>query len=105
MMVAVGIKELKARLSEYVRAARAGETVLVTDRGEVVALLAPADTLALSRGTSSVEARLAAAEREGWVERARLPKLGWSWCPRSLELPKGTTDRVLGQLREDPVAQ
>ena len=40
-MKAVGIRELKARLSEYVRLARAGEVVLVTDRGEVVAELAP----------------------------------------------------------------
>jgi antitoxin (DNA-binding transcriptional repressor) of toxin-antitoxin stability system len=31
-MRAVGIKELKNRLSEYVRVAASGETVLVTDR-------------------------------------------------------------------------
>lgn len=41
-MQSVGIKALKDRLSEYVRAAAAGETVLVTDRGQVVAeLVAP----------------------------------------------------------------
>lgn len=33
----VGIRELKARLSHYVRMVGAGETILVTDRGEVVA--------------------------------------------------------------------
>jgi prevent-host-death family protein len=38
-MHSVGIKALKDRLSEYVRAAAAGETVLVTDRGQVVAEL------------------------------------------------------------------
>lgn len=38
-MIAVGIRELKDRLSEYVRRARAGEEVLITDRGEVVAEL------------------------------------------------------------------
>jgi prevent-host-death family protein len=38
-MQSVGIKALKNRLSEYVRAAAAGETVLVTDRGQVVAEL------------------------------------------------------------------
>lgn len=38
----VGIKTLKNHLSEYVRAAAAGHTVLVTDRGRVVAeLIAP----------------------------------------------------------------
>ena len=33
----VGIKALKNKLSEYIRAVAAGETVLVTDRGQVVA--------------------------------------------------------------------
>jgi antitoxin (DNA-binding transcriptional repressor) of toxin-antitoxin stability system len=38
----VGIKTLKNRVSEYVRLAAAGETVLVTDRGRVVAeMVAP----------------------------------------------------------------
>lgn len=38
-MRAVGIKELKNKLSEYVRIAASGEPVLVTDRGRVVAEL------------------------------------------------------------------
>ena len=37
----VGIRELKNRLSEYVRLVRAGDHVEVTDRGEVVAELVP----------------------------------------------------------------
>ena len=36
-MKTVGIRELKDRLSEYLRHVRGGESVLVTDRGEVVA--------------------------------------------------------------------
>lgn len=40
-MRAVGIRELKNRLSEYLRAVRGGERVLVTDRGRVVAELGP----------------------------------------------------------------
>ena len=40
-MKVVGIKQLKARLSEYVGLAKAGETVLVTEREEVVAELRP----------------------------------------------------------------
>ena len=35
----VGIRELKNRLSEYLRQVRNGEEILVTDRGEVVAEL------------------------------------------------------------------
>ncbi len=38
-MKVVGIKELKNKLSEYVKLAKAGEVVLVTDRGDVVAEL------------------------------------------------------------------
>lgn len=38
----VGIRELKARLSHYVKAANAGEQIVVTDRGAPVAVLAPA---------------------------------------------------------------
>jgi len=40
-MKRVGLRELKNRLSEYVREVRSGECVLVTDRGEVVAELIP----------------------------------------------------------------
>ena len=36
-MITVGIRELKNRLSEYLRLVRAGELVQVTDRGTVVA--------------------------------------------------------------------
>jgi antitoxin (DNA-binding transcriptional repressor) of toxin-antitoxin stability system len=37
----VGIRELKNKLSDYVRQVRSGETILVTDRGEVVAEMNP----------------------------------------------------------------
>jgi antitoxin (DNA-binding transcriptional repressor) of toxin-antitoxin stability system len=40
-MKTVGVRELKNRLSEYLREVRAGESVLVTDRGEVVAEFSP----------------------------------------------------------------
>ena len=42
-MTTVGIRELKARLSAYVRKVRDGQTVYVTDRGEVVAELRPSE--------------------------------------------------------------
>jgi prevent-host-death family protein len=40
-METVGIRELKNKLSAYVRKAEAGDVVLVTDRGRVVAELVP----------------------------------------------------------------
>jgi antitoxin (DNA-binding transcriptional repressor) of toxin-antitoxin stability system len=40
-MKTVAVRELKSRLSEYLREVRRGESVLVTDRGQVVAELSP----------------------------------------------------------------
>lgn len=37
----VGIRELKAHLSEYVEAVEAGECIEITKRGRVVAVIAP----------------------------------------------------------------
>lgn len=42
-MVEVGIKSLKDHLSEYLRRARQGERIVVTDRGAPVAMLAPVE--------------------------------------------------------------
>jgi prevent-host-death family protein len=43
-MRAAGIREIKNKLSAYLRLVAEGETVLVTDRGRVVAQLAPPPT-------------------------------------------------------------
>jgi len=40
--MSVGIRDLKARLSEYVRAVKAGQSVVITEHGKVVARLVPA---------------------------------------------------------------
>ena len=40
-MVEVGVRELKRGLSKYLRRVRAGETIVVTDRGEPVARIIP----------------------------------------------------------------
>ena len=39
----VGVRELKNSLSAYLKRARAGEHILVTDRGQAVARLVPPD--------------------------------------------------------------
>jgi len=63
-MRSVGLKVLKNKLSEYVRLAAGGETVLVTDRDRVVAELVPPQS---GRGVLLADALLAEAVREGWV--------------------------------------
>ena len=40
-MEAVGIKDLKAHLSQYLAEVRKGQVILITDRGEAVAELRP----------------------------------------------------------------
>ena len=40
-MQKVGLKTLKNKLSEYVRRAAAGETIVITDRGRAVAEIVP----------------------------------------------------------------
>ena len=61
-MRSVGIKVLNSRLSEYVRLAAAGETILVTDRDRVVAELGP---LRETRSPILADAFLAEAVRSG----------------------------------------
>ena len=63
-MRAVGLKVLKNKLSEYVRIAAGGETVLVTDRDRVVAELVPPQ---YGRAETVADAQLADAVRNGWV--------------------------------------
>jgi antitoxin (DNA-binding transcriptional repressor) of toxin-antitoxin stability system len=63
-MRSVGLKVLKNKLSEYVRLAAGGETVLVTDRDRVVAEIIPPQP---GRSPLLVDALLAEAVREGWL--------------------------------------
>jgi antitoxin (DNA-binding transcriptional repressor) of toxin-antitoxin stability system len=98
-MKVVGIKQLKARLSEYVRLAKAGETVLVTERDEVVA------ELRSSRRQTPVADRLEevldALAASGEITRAAQPKGYWTWHSRGLGLPSGAAQRLLDELRQE----
>src|SRR5437899_2272041 len=70
-MRAVGLKTLKNKLSEYVRLAAGGETVLVTDRDRVVAELVPPRS---GRAALLADAQLADAVRKGWLTPPALPR-------------------------------
>ena len=63
-MRSVGIKVLNNRLSEYVRLAASGETVLITDRDRVVAEIGPPRE---TRSPMLADAMLAEAVRNGWL--------------------------------------
>ena len=63
-MRSVGLKTLKNKLSEYVRLAAGGETVLVTDRDRVVAEIGPPNP---ARSSMLSDALLLDAFRQGWM--------------------------------------
>ena len=79
----IGIRELKARLSEYVSRVAAGETITVTDRGQPRAMLVPIESAdRVDRGI-----------QEGWITRrstrqpgAAKPHTPSAGTPRSEEI-------------------
>ena len=93
-MRSVGLKVLNNRLSEYVRLAAAGETVLVTDRDRVVAEIVPPRA---ERSPILADALLADAVRKGWLTPPAVPG---SEPPRA-PAPIMTLDELLTELDED----
>jgi len=69
----IGIKDLKARLGQYVSRAAAGEKVLVTDRGSPVALLTavPPELQALDQMRRDRRIRWSGRKPQGLSLRAR----------------------------------
>lgn len=92
-MQVVGLRVLKNRLSEYVRLAASGETILVTDRDHVVAeLIQPRE----GRATTVQDAVLAEAVRKGWLT----PALGATMGPPPRR-PSVPLDQLLAELERD----
>jgi antitoxin (DNA-binding transcriptional repressor) of toxin-antitoxin stability system len=92
-MRSVGLKVLKNRLSEYVRLAARGETVLVTDRDRVVAEIVPPRE---GRSEWLADAQLAAMIRDGVLRPPLLPR--GTVPPRK---PVGATEDLLRELDHD----
>jgi prevent-host-death family protein len=91
-MQKVGLKVLKNKLSEYVRLAAAGETVVITDRGRAVA-----EIVAPQPGTGH-ESFIERGVREGWLTPAKnrggLP-------PRPKPVPGLTFEQLMADLERD----
>jgi prevent-host-death family protein len=85
-MKTVGVRDLKNRLSEYLRRVRSGESVLVTDRGEVVAELLPPGQM---KADPTIPAGLQALAKRGLIT------LGTGASDRDLypPLPRGRRER------------
>ena len=89
----VGLKILKNTLSEYVRLAAAGETIVITDRDRVVAEIV--------RPRRQPESVIERGVREGWLTPAKNPGRGPP--PRHPMVPFDELMRELEQDREDRV--
>ena len=72
-MIKASISKLRAKFSQYLDAVRAGQEVLVTDRGKPVAILAPV------RGDEEEETRRDALIRTGRLRPPRRPLAGGFW--------------------------
>ncbi|HSU96453.1 MAG TPA: type II toxin-antitoxin system prevent-host-death family antitoxin [Gemmatimonadaceae bacterium] len=91
-MTTTSISELKARLSAYLDIVRQGDEVLVTDRGRVIARLAPVGGKVLD------DSRRDALIRSGRMRpaTARLPRNFWA-KPR----PRDADGRSLSALLDE----
>jgi prevent-host-death family protein len=85
----VTVSKLKVYLSQYLNQVKAGNEVLITDRGKPVARLVP-----ISR-TKAAKESLTRMEKQGLIKlgAGRLPKDFWS-MPRA-EDPQGLVLRAL----------
>ena len=88
------MKVLSSRLSEYVRLAASGETVLVPDRGQVIAEIGPPKE---TRIPILADAQLAEAVRKGHLTPPVLPGAGKFPTPK----PVAPLRDLLGELDND----
>jgi antitoxin (DNA-binding transcriptional repressor) of toxin-antitoxin stability system len=91
-MKTAGVRELKARLSFYLREVEHGEVVLVTDRGRVVAELGPPGTRRSAEDTADASLRRLIAQ--GRVRPASTPQ-NRDWIEPVASLPRGTAQALI----------
>ena len=98
IMKVVGVRELKAGLSRYLREVQAGEPILVTDRGRVVAeLRAPGAGTLQESDVDRVLRRLADA---GGL-RVGEPHDPDAYGPSPVRVRAGTARKLLEEIRDE----
>jgi len=91
-MRTVGLKILKNKLSEYVRCAANGETVVITDRGRIVAEIVP------HKSESGLTPFQEKGVREGWLKPAKRP---FAPLPPGKPVPGLTLEKLMEDLDRD----
>ena len=99
-MQSVGIRELKNKLSHYVRLVEAGESVLVTDRGTVVAELCPPGKTTQPSAESHLPPGVVELVRKG-LAKPGLPHDPSLYVPQPQLLPDGKLSELLDAERAD----
>ena len=97
-MKAIGVRELKARLSAFLRDVQAGEIILVTDRGRVVAELRAPGRAAAPESSAERALRLLA---ETGALRVGEPHAPDAYRPSPVRAPAGTAQAMLSEDREE----
>ena len=92
-MKTTAISRLKSSLSEYLLKVKAGEEVIVTDRGKPVARIVP-----IERGEIEIPPHLLTLERAGLVRIGKEALPGGFW---SMPRPKDRKGRALAKLLEE----
>lgn len=89
------VSKLKASLSKYLRSVKAGEEVLVTERGRPIAKLTPAQS------SEMLPDQLIEMEKQGLIKlgTGKLPKGFWE-LPRPKD-PKGLVAKAVLREREE----
>lgn len=86
-MITAGIRELKIRLSSYIRRVQAGETIRVTARGRTVAIMSPP-----AEPSSAARRQMEALARSGLII------LGNGRKPLGLNPPVRVTGKPLSKI-------
>jgi prevent-host-death family protein len=87
----VGVRELRQNLSKYLDRVKAGEDLIVTERGRAVARLVPSTSNAYAELASRFGATVPVERLEAIAARLSPPRA-----------PAGTTDAFLAEDRDDP---
>ncbi|MFL5262318.1 MAG: type II toxin-antitoxin system Phd/YefM family antitoxin [Anaeromyxobacteraceae bacterium] len=98
-MKTAGVRELKARLSEYLRDVQRGEVVLVTDRGHVVAEMRPPG--AGDRDATPGDLRWRRLVERGSVRPAAEREALRNLEAPDLRLPRGTAQGLIDAERSE----
>jgi len=95
-MIKTSVSDLKASASEYLSKVKAGEEILVTDRGKPIAKIIP-----LQRNELPADVRMAQLELAGLarVGKGALPKDFWS-TPRPQDKESAALSALLSEREE-----